>query len=284
MTTKYLPTELLVTFVAIADRGKFSLAAGDVNRTQSAVSMQVKKLEELVGASLFQRDRHHIELTAAGETLLAYARKILRLNEEAVAKFVVPELFGTVRIGVPEEYAENFLPDILASFAHEHPNVRVEITCDLSTQLRGLIRNNQLDIALTTWKTMEEKTTLLQKSPLAWVTSEQHFQHERKPLPLALFSGDCYCKELALKALKEADFDYWTAFSSQSMMGLMAAVQAGLAVTVSNGGVLRKGLRRLGEPEGFPDLPDTYLSLHRNSAVKNAVAESLEEYLLQAFL
>ena len=278
-----LPTELLVTFVAIVDRGKFSLAAEDVNRTQSAVSMQVKKLEELVGSPLFQRDRRVMALTSSGEMLLTYARKILQLNEEAVAKIGSPGLFGTVRIGVPEEYAERFLPDVLASFANDHPYVRVEITCDFSTQLRALIRKKQLDIALATSDVMETEAKLLKKAPLVWVTSGQHFQHERNPLPLALSSGDCYCKELALKALKEAAIDSWIAFSSRSTLGLMSAVRAGLAVTVSNAGVQHKGLRLLGEPEGFPELPETYLALHRNPSGNNAVADSLAEYLYRAF-
>ena len=274
-----LPTELLVTFVAIVDRGKFSLAAEDVNRTQSAVSMQVKKLEELVGSPLFQRNRRDMALTSAGEMLLTYARKILQLNEEAVAKLGSPALFGTVRIGVPEEYAERFLPDILASFANDHPNVRVEITCDFSTRLRALIRKKQLDIALATSDVMEAEAQLLKRPPLVWVTSDQHFQHERTPLPLALSAGDCYCKELALKALQDAGIDYWIAFSSQSTLGVMSAVRAGLAVTVSNAGVQQKGLRPLGEAEGFPDLPETYLVLHRNLSGNNAAADSLAEYL-----
>ena len=278
-----LPTELLVTFVAIVNRGKFSLAAEDVNRTQSAVSMQIKKLEELVGSPLLQRDRRDISLTSAGEMLLSYARKILQLNEEAVAKLASPGLFGKVRIGVPEEYAERFLPKILASFANDHPNVRVEITCDLSTQLRVLIQKQQLDIALATSGVLEPEAKLLKRPPLVWVTSDQHFQHEKKPLPLALSVGDCYCKDLALKALKDAAIDYWIAFSSKSTLGLMSAVKAGLAVTVSNGGVQQEGLRQLGEAEGFPVLPETYLALHRNPSSNNAAADSLAEYLYRAF-
>lgn len=278
-----LPTELLITFVTIVDRGKFSLAAEVVNRTQSAVSMQVKKLEELVGSQLFKRGQRNMELTTAGELLLSYARKILQLNEEAVTKLGFTDLSGTVRMGVPEEYAESFLPDILVEFSNNHPNVRIEITCDLSMQLRALIQKNQLDIALTTSEVMETEAKLLKKSPLVWVTSDQHFQHERKPLPLAFFSGDCYCKNLALKALDKTAIDYWIAFSSQSTLGLMAAVRAGLAVTVSNAGVLQKGMRLLDSEEGFPELPDTYLALHQHQTIKNGATDSLAEFVCQAF-
>jgi len=278
-----LPTELLITFVTIVDRGKFSLAAEVVNRTQSAVSMQIKKLEGLVGSPLFKRGQRGMELTTAGEVLLSYARKILQLNEEAVTKLGFADLSGTVRIGVPEEYAESFLPDILIKFSNDHPNVKIEITCDLSTQLRAQIQKNQLDIALTTSEVMETEAKLLKKSPLVWVTSDQHFQHERMPLPLAFFSGDCYCKTLALKALDKAAMDYWIAFSSQSIMGVMAAVRAGLAVTISTAGVLQKGMRLLDIDEGFPELPDTYLALHQHQTIKNVAADSLADFVCQAF-
>ena len=125
-----LPTELLRTFIAIADTGNFSQAAEQVHRTQSAVSMQVKRLEELIGKPLFKRDSRHSRLTADGLTLLNYARRILKLNEEAVSLLQRPELTGWVRIGLPDDYATRFLPEILAGFSRTHPRVQVEVTCE----------------------------------------------------------------------------------------------------------------------------------------------------------
>ena len=130
-----IPMELLRTFAAIADCGSFSRAADIVGRTQSAVSMQVKRLEELIEKPLLKRDSRNIKLTAEGLTLLNYTRKILKLNEEALSVLKQPELSGWVSIGLPDDYATRFLPEILASFSRTHPKVQVQVTCEPSHQL-----------------------------------------------------------------------------------------------------------------------------------------------------
>lgn len=279
-----LPTELLRTFVAIADTGNFSQAAELVHRTQSAVSMQIKRLEELLDKPLLKRDSRHSSLTADGLTLLNYARRILRLNEEAVSLLTRPELSGWVRIGLPDDYATRFLPDILAGFSRTHPRVQVEVTCEPSVQLRKRIKMQELDLAMTTSSGPEEgDALLLSREAVVWATSEQHLPHEETPLPLALFPEDCYFRTWAVNALEKADIDYRVAYTSPSIMGIQAAVTAGLAVTAISQSIIPPGMRPLRSEEGFPLLPDVYFLLHRSEAAKSSVVDSLVEHIARSF-
>ena len=200
-----IPMELLRTFAAIADSGSFSRAADIVGRTQSAVSMQVKRLEEIIEKPLLKRDSRNIKLTANGRTLLNYARKILKLNEEAVSVLKKPELSGWVSIGLPDDYAARFLPGILVGFSRAHPKVQVEVTCEPSHQLLARMKRRELDLAMITSDTAEiENCTLLRWDPTVWVTSDQHRQHKNKPLPLALYPDECYSRSWIKSALKKA--------------------------------------------------------------------------------
>lgn len=279
-----LPTELLRTFLAIADSGNFSLAAEQINRTQSAVSMQIKRLEELVEKPLFKRDSRNLKLTADGLTLLGYARRILKLNEEAVSLLKRPELCGWVKIGLPDDYATRFLPEILAGFSRTHPRVQVEVTCEPSSQLKLRMKRRELDLAMTTSAVSEEENSLLLRhDPMVWATSVQHLQHEETPLPLALFPDDCYCRSWATKALEEAGIEYRIAYTSPSIMGLQAAVIAGLAVTAISHSIIPPGMRQLTTEEGFPALPRASFLLHRNPESQHCVVDSLEEHICKAF-
>lgn len=279
-----LPTELLRTFIAIADNGNFSLAAEQVGRTQSAVSMQIKRLEELLEKPLFKRDSRNLKLTADGLTLLGYARRILKLNEEAVSMLKQPELSGWVKIGLPDDYATRFLPEILAGFSRAYPRVQVVVTCEPSHRLIKRMQRRELDLAMTTSSTSEvENTQLLRRDPMVWATSEQHLQHEEKPLPLALFPDDCYCRSWATKALEKANIDYRIAYTSESIMGLQAAVIAGLAVTAISQSIIPPGMRQLSSEEGFPPLPSASFLLHRNPESQHSVVDSLAEHICKAF-
>ncbi len=279
-----LSTELLRTFIAIADGGSFSLAAEQVNRTQSAVSMQIKRLEELVDKPLFKRDSRKMRLTPEGLTLLGYARRVMKLNDEAVSMLKRPELSGWVSIGLPDDYVTRFLPEILAGFSRNYPCVQVAVSCEPSHQLVKRLQRGDLDLAITTSPTADvANTLLLQLDPMVWVTSEQHFQHEETPLPLALFSAQCYSRSWATSALEKANIDYRIAYTSASTMGLKAAVNAGLAVASVSQSVIPSGLRELTVEEGFPILPSAAFLLHRNPEAEHCVVDSLTEHICKAF-
>lgn len=278
-----IPMELLRTFTAIADSGSFSRAADIVGRTQSAVSMQVKRLEEIIEKPLLKRDSRNIKLTANGRTLLNYARKILKLNEEAVSVLKQPDLSGWVSIGLPDDYAARFLPKILVGFSRAHPKVQVEVTCEPSHQLLERMERRELDLAMITSDTAEiENCTLLRWDTTVWVTSDQHLQHKNKPLPLALYPYECYSRSWIKSALKKAGIKYQIAYTSPSLMGMLTAISAGLAVTAISQSDVPAGMRQLHPEEGFPTLPSAAFLLNRNPDTDNYVVDSLAEHIKKA--
>ncbi len=250
-----IDTDLLRTFVAIAEAGSFTRAADQVGRTQSAVSMQIKRLEEQVGPSLFVREGRQVALTVDGEALLGYARRILKLNDEALSVLATPAVEGVVRLGAPDEYAMAFLPGILSGFARSYPKVQVELTCTTTLQLRPQLSAGALDLALISGYPDKPGPEVLMREPVVWATSEQAHPHEEEPLPLALFEPGCCFRRWALDALDRVGRRYEVRYSSPSLAGLTAAVTAGLAVTALSQSTLMPGLRQIGEPEGFPALP-----------------------------
>ena len=277
-----LDPDLLRTFVAIVDAGGFTQAARQVHRTQSAVSMQVRRLEETLDRPLFQRDGRGVQLSPDGEALLGYARRLLKLHDEAVAALTRPDLSGLVRIGTPDDYVGRFLPEILVRFARAFPRVQVEVNCEPSVTLRRMLAEERLDLALVTCAPGAETGEVVRREPTVWATAERHLAHECEPLPLALFQCGCPFRDWALAGLNRLGRPYRIAYTSASIAGILAAVTAGLAVTVLCRSVLPAGVRPLGIDEGFPPLPPASITLHRGGSV-SAVAECLADYIREGF-
>lgn len=278
----HLDLDLLRTFVAIVDAGGFTSAAQQVHRTQSAVSMQVRRLEVALDRTLFQREGRGVQLTPDGEALLGYARRLLKLHDEALAVLSRPDLTGLVRLGTPDDYVGRFLPDILVRFARAFPRVQVEVHCEPSVNLRRLLADDRLDLALITSTPGAETGEVLRREPTVWATAERHLAHEDDPLPLALFQSGCPFRDWALAGLQERGRPYRIAYTSASLTGILAAVTAGLAVTVLSRSILPAEVRPLRAEEGFPPLPPASITLHRGHAV-SAVAEGLAGYLREGF-
>jgi DNA-binding transcriptional LysR family regulator len=209
-----LDVDLLKTFLAIADTGNFTRAAEEVHKTQSAVSMQMKRLEELVGRPLFTRDGRQSRFTGDGERLIEYARRIVNLNDEAVAAFTKPELTGTLRFGTPDDYADRFLPEILARFSRTHPLVTVNVDCAMSPVLYERARHGELDLALVTACSEITADEIVRTENLVWVTSQRHSVHMLDTLPVALSHTGCEWRALAIGALERKGRQYRIAYSS----------------------------------------------------------------------
>ena len=280
-----LPMDMLITFLEIVECGSFSRAATRVNRTQSAVSMQIKRLEEIIGKPLFSREGRGSVMTPEGETLAGYARRIVRLNDEALSQLTLPDLSGVVKVGIPDDYATRFLPNILAGFSRAYPNVQVEVSVLSSYQLVRLVEKGKIDLVMTT--TTEpafRDSRLLRREPTVWVTSAEHPIEDIRPVPLALFpTEDCQFRIWAVRELEKAGIDYRIAYTSESIMGHIAAVSAGLAVSVMSESIVPEGLKIIGADEGFPKLPAAEIHLHRNQSADNPAVESLSEHIAQAF-
>ena len=275
-----LDLDQLRTFVAIVDTGSFTKAAEDVFKTQSAVSMQIRRLEERLGTSLFERNGRSILLTDAGSRLLAYARRMLTLSQETLSAFDQQAMQGHVRIGLPDDYAERFLPEILARFTRSNPLVELQIACEPSSNLADHVDKGRLDVALVADCTISQVVPeIVRREPLHFMTSAAHDVHEETVLPLALGRPNCCWRAEGLKALDDAGRRYKVLFSSWSAQIVASAVLAGLAVGVLPECALRPGMRVLGEAEGFPLLQDNEIGVIRARNADSPVVAALVDHI-----
>jgi DNA-binding transcriptional LysR family regulator len=276
-----IDSELLRTFVAIADQSGFTRAAQALNRTQSAVSMQMKRLEDdVVQRALFQRDGRQLRLTAEGQVLLGYARRILSLHSEVLSTLREPHMVGSVRIGTPDDYVMRFLPGILSRFAQSYPLVQVEVHCESSAQL---LQRQDLDLSIVTRKPGDEIGQLLRQERFVWAEAIGFSPSEQNTMPLAMFNSDCFCRLWACNALETMGRDYRVAYTSPSLSAIMAVVGAGLAVTAQLRSLITPDLRILGEAEGLPELPSCSIVLLRNPRSHSPVTETLAEHIAEGF-
>ncbi len=268
-----LETELLQTVVAIAETGNFSRAADRVLRTPSAVSMQIKKLEGLLGRSLFSRDSRSVTPTLDGEVLIGYARRILKLNNDAVRHFRTPDVQGIVRFGTPDDFGVRFLPPILTRFASTHCGVQVDVVLDMSNRLLEKLDNGELDAILVTeppGHPVGNGGEAIYVEPLVWAGLQGGCAHEYPVLPLALSDPGCSWRTVAIKVLDLAGRDYHIAYSSPHCAGQQAAILADLAVAPFPISLIKPPLRRLGQAEGLPDLGTYQISLYAASELTPA--------------
>jgi DNA-binding transcriptional LysR family regulator len=258
-----LDPDLLRSFVLIAEGGSFTRAAQAVGRTQSAVSMQIRRLEEMLGQPLLLRGPRGVEPTPHGSWLLERARRLLAMHDEIVATFRSPAMTGTVRLGSPDDYALRWLPGILARFSETHPAVEVEVTCAPSNELADRLVRGELDLTLISGGNEPPGLVgrTLWRGGLLWVGAAQQAVHQRKPLPLALAQQRCVWRRAATAALEACGIPWRMAYSSTSQAGTLAPALAGLAVTVCMPGPLPQGLRVLGPADGLPTLPEFTIEL-----------------------
>ncbi len=277
-----LDIDQLRTFITIAETGSFTRAADVVHKTQSAVSMQMKRLEERVGKPIFARDGRASRLTEEGERLLDYARRIVKLNNEAVASLASAELSGRVRLGVPDDYADRYLPEIMARFSHTHCNVELTVVCDPSSDLVDRIDTGDLDLAIITdCETLNRDTEIVRREQLLWVGSTRHAAHLDTPVPLALGRQSCNWRQEAISMLQSAGRPFRILYTSSNSTAVSAAVLSGLAISVLPESGLRPGMRVLGPSDGFPALPPCRIGLVRNRHEASALADALANHIIQ---
>lgn len=273
-----LDLDLLRTFVAVVESGNFSNAAPRVGRSQSAVSMQMQRLEEELGRPLLVRMPRTVVPNAAGNDLLVYARRLLRLSDEARASVSHPEDAGTVRLGVPDDYAAFLLPPVLARFAEDYPRVTVELVCEPSRLLVPAIDEGRIDLAIVT-RLPSQPFEILRREPFVWVAAPNHVAWSLDPLPVALFEPGCAARMNVIDALSGGGRAYRSTYSSASLLGLCAVVQAGLAVAGLAASSVPPTLAVVGEAEGLPPLEPLNVSLVRSSASDTAAVARLEDFL-----
>ncbi len=272
----------LRTFIAIVETGSFTKAAEVVHKTQSAVSMQMKRLEERLSRPIFARDGRASKLTDDGERLLDYARRIVKLNVEALAAFNDAELTGRVRLGVPDDYADRYLPEIMARFSRAYPSVELTVVCEPTVALIEQIDANEIDLAIVTDCYNSRPSEAFRIERLLWVTSNRHSTHLEAPLPLALGRASCVWRKSALNALDGLGRPHRILYTSANAGAVAAAVLSGLAVSVFPESGLRPGMRVLNPAEGFPELPACRIGLIRNPHESSALADALAEHIISS--
>lgn len=259
--SKSLPdSDLLRSFLTVAQHGNLTRAADTLGRTQSAVSVQIKRLETVLAARLFERQARGMVLTDAGERLLPAASRILADLERVGTMFAEP-LAGRVRIGIPDDYGTTILQDILNRFARSHPQVEVTVRCGFSARFPAALRRNRLDVAVYAADDTEQAGETIFEERAVWAAGESWTNPNDEAVPLALFDRDCWWRDVVLETLDKADRPYRIAFSSESVWGVKAAIAGGLAVGMLAESTLERGMRVLGKSQGFPDLPPSRLVL-----------------------
>ncbi|MDI3469097.1 MAG: LysR family transcriptional regulator [Pseudolabrys sp.] len=280
--TALIDVDQLRTFIAIAESGSFTRAAEFVNKTQSAVSMQMKRLEERIGRPIFSRDGRASKLTEDGQRLLDYARRIVKLNMETIAAFSDTTLSGHVRLGVPDDYADRYLPEIMARFSRAYPGVELSVICEPSIDLIERTDSNELDLAIITNTGGSRAAETFRRERLLWVTSNRHPTHLETPLPLALGRANCAWRRTAIECLDKIRKPYRLLYSSSNAGAVAAAVLSGLAVSVLAESGLRPGMRVLSAADGFPELPPCHIGLVRNAHESSALADALAEHIISS--
>ncbi|MEC5397424.1 LysR substrate-binding domain-containing protein [Uliginosibacterium sp. H1] len=275
-----LPTldlELLRSFVAAADEGSFTSAGERVGLTQSAVTQQMQRLEAQVGVALFQREGRTKQLTDHGRQLLRYAREMLSLNDDAMRSLSDSALVGSLRIGAPHDIADTLLPPLLSHIARSSPNLKLEINVARSPHLMEALHRGELDMTISTREDPRLHGIVLRTLPTLWICASQFVHVPQQPLPLVLIDEPSIFRRLALEALDAQRVPWRLAYSSSSLIGIKAAIRAGLGVTARTLEMLTPDLRTLGPNEGLPPLPDvTYYLWIRKSTVNPLVRQAFD--------
>ncbi len=286
-----LDLDLLRTFVAVADLNTFAAAAAAVCRTQSAVSQQMQRLEQLVGKELFARHGRNKLLTEHGIQLLGYARKILRFNDEACTSLMYSDVQGGVTIGASDDTADTILPYLLSRVTSIYPKLSIDVRVKRSPFMLPMLESDEVDLAITTMTTTDHPHIVLRTSPTLWYCSADFAYPSGDSVPLVLLDEPSPYRSMAIDHLNKAGIPWRIAYVASTLSAIRAAVRAGLGVTVRPIEMMSPELRVLGEQDGLPRLPDTQYVLYKNQgcdndlamAIFNAVEQGNDPYSLHTY-
>lgn len=276
------PTELLRSFVAVVEHGGFSQAGDVVGRSQPAMSLQIKRLEALVGAELIRRSSREVELTDTGRVVLDFSRRILSLNDELQHRLAQSQLSGTVRLGIPNEFAMSCLPQILAGFTQRYPDVRLEVVSQLSRDLLNEQKAQQLDLVIAFNEKTGKRASAAWMEELVWVQSSDARFDKQGFLPLVVAPQGCMYRDRMLKTLDRQAVSWQIVYTGTSYGGIRAAVMAGLGVTALAKSTVPEGLKVVRQSSLLPQLENARVSLHFLSNNPDELVRRLAEFILQS--
>jgi len=291
MSAANLSTELLRTFITVVEVASFTRAADLLGRTQPAISLQVKRLEESVGYALIERKAKEISLTERGEALAVYARQILRLNDLAMAQFAGPNPTAKLRVGLPVDYAVSTLQSCLTEVVRKFPEVQIEIRCDLSKQILGALRANEIDVAVALFDG-DDQQFLFQnwKEQPTWVGAADFDITKFADIPLVAHPFGCVYRDRMETALNLVGKSWRIAYSSPGIGGVQRAVQDGLGLSCLTAPTVQSGMRTFSEKDGLPVLAPLHIGLFARQAqlgaggyaAMDALAKALEAQSLSS--
>lgn len=276
-----LDMDLLRTLTLAAELGGLGRAADRVGRSASAISLQMQKLEEQIGQPLFRKEGRGLSLTNSGDLLLAYAQRILALNDEAVAVTRQVDIEGVLRVGVPLDFTAKYLPQVLARFSSSNPHVHIELRADRSAELLQKFNQNMLDIVVILSTQDSHNASFSVELPAIWIGPKNFQMDPDKPLPLALLDPPCSFRQMATDALDQVRTPWRVAFTSPSLGGLWAANEAGLGITVRTKMGLPDNLQEL-QADRFhlPALANISVAVFNSGKSPRAEAASFLETIL----
>lgn len=260
--TRDIDIALLRAFVAVVETGSVTNAARLLNRTQAAVSQQIKRLEDLLDMQLFRREHRKLELAAPGEQLLSGARKMLALNDDVWGVMTTPAFEGEIKIGVPDDIVMPFMPSVLKSFNNAWPQVQVSLLCGSSPNLRAMLKAGDLDLTLTTEPVCGRHGEKLLQDRLVWVGAKNGQAHMQQPLPVSLGSATCAFRPSMIEILTRHDRNWRMFCQNGHMEAQMATVEADLAVTALLTSTVPESLEILDDVATLPDLPIYYINIY----------------------
>ena len=281
MTITNLDLDTLRTLVLAAELGSYGEAARRLGRTPSAVSLQMKRLQEDANAPLFRKQGRKLALTEIGEIVLHYGRRMLELNDEALDRARGASLAGIVKLGMVQDFAETVLPDVLSRFAALYPLVQIEVRIDRNVGLIDAIDNGQLDLALSFGNTDRPTVEQLGEIPITWIGSRQFRWQAGQTLPLVMFDSPCSMRDRAIQALAKAGVEWRIALNSPSLAGLWAGATAGLGVTVRSQMGLPTNLVASPTLYGLPSLGAFSVRLHRRRDARTQAVNRFSEIIAE---
>ncbi len=278
-----LDSDLLRTFLAVAETGSVTGGAERIFRSQSAASLQIKRLETVLGRQVFERHGRGVVLTATGETLRPVAQRVVQLLDGTLAELTSRHLKGSLRIGIPDEYGGTVLPQVVARFVRDHPRVELAVRCALSADFPHALERGELDVAVYDVEKPKAGLAVLRTQRTVWAASRRHRAHEVDPLPLALFDRACWWRDLALDGLRAAGRTFRIAYTSESVAGVLAAVEAGAAVGLLGEDSLGNDIVELAAADGFPVMPQSSLVIECRNGAAPDLSRAMAAAIRSAF-
>lgn len=277
-----LPTDVLRTFLAVIDLGSFTKAGQLLGRTQPAISLQIRKLEDLVGLPLMDTTGRNIVLTKDGESLARYARQLLVMNDEIVARLQKKESSGNLRVGLPTDYAVAFFQKALANFSRQNPDVALSIHCETSEKLLPMFERDDLDIAIAMYDDRPAPGLIYTwvERPIWTVGSDSEIE-KKSPVLLAAHPEGCHYRARMIRCLDQIGRPWRITYCSPGISGLQQAVQSGFGITALTRRTLTRGMRVLTEKDGFPPLADIHVGLFFKNTGASTAALLLVNYVMQ---